>query len=83
MRLINAIDPKLQLDLVRFLARQKLKLWRAGPRMELGMWRMFGSSLGQKKKEEKEGRGENLPPSSEVMRLLLLRRGVGQSQIDF
>lgn len=75
--------PKLQLDLVRFLARQKLKLWRAGPRMELGMWRMFGSSLGQEKKGRKRGTGGNHPPSSQVMRLLLLRGGVGRSQIDF
>lgn len=33
--------------------------------MELGMWRMFGSGLGQeKKKEEKEERGgDSFPPT--------------------
>lgn len=74
------VHHKMQLDLIRFLAQQRLKLSRAGPGMELGMLRMLGSSLGQ----EKKGRGKKkAPPSSEVMRLPLQRGGVGLSQIDF
>lgn len=49
----------MQLDLVRFLARQKLNSWRAGPRMELGMRGMLGSSRSQGKKGRKGGRGES------------------------